>query len=703
MADAGDHFRAHLGAALSAGDDLSDDAIPDWCGIADDALIASESESAASHHIAAIQDFGALIAIDREHRLVHRSANLATVLGLNVLPAIGTPIAAFIDPAALSMIRDILARLPSENLIERRFGIDLVGTGALFDCAAHLSCGLAVIEFEPHADDEFADHLGLIGPALSRLEQQDDPVQLCEVAAQTVREMLGYDRVIVYRFHSDDRGEVIAEDAAGTLRPYLGQRYPAADLPREARALFRRSRFRVIADMAAKQVPLLPALGPDDDPLDLSMSMLRAHSHMHLAHMRNLGVGASLAIAIVRHDRLWGMIVCHHMTPRRPAYSLRTVAELFSQSFSLMLDRVLRQGNAPIEDATCEHELGPGQAAARPGQQVAELNHRVRSILGLIRSLMIQSQPNGLSASGLAAIISERIAALAWPDESIRRENWSSASLAALIATELTPYLGENPHRFRLEGADVQVRPAAYTIIALVVHELAINSARHGSLSTQTGRVAVRLARTGSGDLSITWREHGGPPVDASACTGFGSAIIRRAIPRELKGEAALFFQLRGLEAEFLIPAHHLAPVGQGTVVDRPATSPTRPLPASSCTLPSQRRPGKVLLVEDSIVIALDTEENLKRLGVGDVRVEGSVAGALAAISEAPPDFAIIDFNLGEESSEPVAAALRTHGVPFVLATGYAEHTDAIGTLGAEAVLRKPYGRAEIERLLEIG
>jgi ActR/RegA family two-component response regulator len=107
-----------------------------------------------------------------------------------------------------------------------------------------------------------------------------------------------------------------------------------------------------------------------------------------------------------------------------------------------------------------------------------------------------------------------------------------------------------------------------------------------------------------------------------------------------------------------------------------------------------------VLVVEDSIIIALDTEENLKRLGVADVQVESSVAGALTAIAESPPDFALIDFNLGGESSEPIAAALRAAGVRFVLATGYAEGGSTFERLGADAVLRKPYGKGDIERLI---
>lgn len=104
--------------------------------------------------------------------------------------------------------------------------------------------------------------------------------------------------------------------------------------------------------------------------------------------------------------------------------------------------------------------------------------------------------------------------------------------------------------------------------------------------------------------------------------------------------------------------------------------------------------------VEDSMIIALDTEENLKRLGVKSVAVESSVNGALSAIEQRRPDFAIVDFNLGTRSSEPVANELKAQGVRFVLATGYAEMADQIERLGALSLLRKPYGRSEIEEIL---
>jgi light-regulated signal transduction histidine kinase (bacteriophytochrome) len=828
------------------------------------------------HLIAAIQNFGGLIAADAEGAIAHASANCAVLLGLAAHPEPGTPLSAIIAPAALAVIDQALASLAGD-LPERRFGLDLTGTGVLFDCAVHRSGGLSVIEFEPHARNDFADHVAMIVPVIARLESLSDPQELCTTAARLVHQMLGYDRVMIYRFHPDDSGEVVAEERAEDIEPFIGLRFPAADIPRQARELFRRNRFRVIADMNAPAVPIIPALGPGGTPLDLSMSMLRAHSQMHLAYMRNMGVAASLAIAIVRHGRLWGMISCHHRQPRLPPYSLRTVAELLSQTFSLMLDRILvvrsealrerarelndrlllqltgglaladslplieqvlagavphdglslmvegeyRASGAAPDEATFRaivpllaSTLGgaihattrladqipeaaafadvaagalvlplsrarrdclvlwrrpleqtitwagdPAKARAAPGELlqprasfaawtetvrgrsaewsaeeceiaarlrrtlievvlrmsediareraraaerqdlvIAELNHRVRNIFGLIRALVSQSEAEAQSVPGFVEILGGRIAALAAAHENLTRKNWGPASLKSLLETELAPYCGSSGARLRLTGEDVLLGPEAYTVLALVVHELATNSAKYGALSARAGVLEVHLARTALGDLALSWRERGGPPVSAPARQGFGSTIISRAIPHELGGEADVRFRLEGLEADFLIPQSHLASTPQPR--NSPAPSPNVQPAAAPVSPAAARLPRRVLVVEDSIIIALDTEENLKRLGVAEVRVESSVAGALAAIAESPPDFALIDFNLSGESAEPIAAALRAAGVRFALATGYAEDDGAFARLGAEAVLRKPYGKRDIERLI---
>ncbi len=150
--------------------------------------------------------------------------------------------------------------------------------------------------------------------------------------------MTGYDRVIAYRFHDDDHGEVIAEAREDHIEPYLGLHYPADDIPAQARALYLRQRVGTVADSNYQSVPLLadPALD-DGTPLDLTPSALRSTSPSHREYMRNMGTAASLTVALPHGTRLWGMLVCHQLTPRRAGPEQRAIAEMIGQVTSLLL------------------------------------------------------------------------------------------------------------------------------------------------------------------------------------------------------------------------------------------------------------------------------------------------------------------------------------------------------------------------------
>ena len=161
-------------------------------------------------------------------------------------------------------------------------------------------------------------------------------------------------------------------------------------------------------------------------------------------------------------------------------------------------------------------------------------------------------------------------------------------------------------------------------------------------------------------------------------------------------------FHLTGLEADFVVPGRFVSRDTSAVVPGAGAAEIAQPRPNEVRDgVSGQANLTHMLVVEDSMIIALDTEENLKRLGIGSVAVAGSVTGALAAIKRRKPVFAIVDFNLGTESSEAVLKVLTEEGVPFVFATGYAELADQIDQLGASGLLRKPYGLTEIENLVQ--
>ena len=248
-----------------------------------------------------------------------------------------------------------------------------------------------------------------------------------------------------------------------------------------------------------------------------------------------------------------------------------------------------------------------------------------------------------------------------------------------------------------LDGPEAMVTPEAYTVLALVIHEMMTNSAKYGALADSTGSLRIGLSRNADDALVIDWRERGGPPVRPPTRRGFGSTIIERSIPYELGGDARIDYKLSGVEAHFLIPARHVT--WKGRAVYKPDRSgDDEGSKAASTTGASV--PGNVLVVEDSMIIALDTEDSLRELGVRTIEVRSSVASALEAIEQDQPELAILDYNLGKENSERVAQALAERKVPFWLATGYGEMSERLDELGARGLLVKPYGKDELRKML---
>ena len=238
------------------------------------------------------------------------------------------------------------------------------------------------------------------------------------------------------------------------------------------------------------------------------------------------------------------------------------------------------------------------------------------------------------------------------------------------------------------------VSPEAYTVLALVIHEMMTNSAKYGALSDSTGHVRIDLEKAESGDLEMFWNETGGPPVRPPSRRGFGSTIIERSIPFELEGEASIDYKLKGVEARFCIPARFV------TWKDRAEPKAAKAAKQGVKDLEAGALPKSLLLVEDSMIIALDTEDCLREIGLEKVQVESSVAGALDTLKSNTPDLVLLDYNLGKESSERVALALKEKGIPFWLATGYGEMEDRLEELGACGLLTKPYGRDELVKML---
>ncbi|MCW1383394.1 GAF domain-containing protein [Novosphingobium sp. KCTC 2891] len=300
------------------------------------------------HALGTIQPFGFLVSVDAEWRIRRVSDNFARFTGTDAEAAIGAELAALFAAEAMVALRDRLTVLRGTDAVERLFGLPLIEGRAPFDVAVHLSGDDFVIEAEP-ATESAAEAGNLIRSFTGRLRQTETMPGFLREAARQVKAMTGFDRVMVYRFDDAGSGEVVAEALSPGVDSFYGLHYPASDIPVQARKLYLRNVFRVIADVSAAPVAIRPSLDEKGVALDQSLCVLRAVSPIHIEYLRNMGVDASLSISIVVEGELWGLFACHHYAPRLPSLAMRTTAELFGQLFSFMLESRLRSETSDYE------------------------------------------------------------------------------------------------------------------------------------------------------------------------------------------------------------------------------------------------------------------------------------------------------------------------------------------------------------------
>ncbi|MBL8266449.1 HWE histidine kinase domain-containing protein [Steroidobacter sp.] len=375
---------------------------------------------------------------------------------------------------------------------------------------------------------------------------------------------------------------------------------------------------------------------------------------------------------------LWRETVTGQSVPWSPAD--RRIADGLRVS---LLEVILR-----LSDQTEDERR---RAMQRQDLLIAELNHRVRNILGLIRGLINQSQDPNLTTVQFTELVGARIQAMARAHDLITADHWGPALFSALIESEAGAYLNGGANRVQLLGPDARLQPQAFSALALVMHEMLTNSAKYGALTDRRGSVTLDTKLDASGNFIIDWRERGGPPVQAPKRRGFGSTVIERTIPYELKGETRVDFELSGVHACFLIPAIYVHRVDQSTAPVEAAPTPAPELVAM---------PSDILVVEDNLIIALDAEDVLRKLGVREIRTASNVSAALALLAERVPEFALLDVNLGVETSFEAAARLVALGVPFAFMTGYGESASFPAEFAQIPRIRKPFSQQSLATAL---
>jgi light-regulated signal transduction histidine kinase (bacteriophytochrome) len=288
------------------------------------------------HIPGSIQPHGTLLGLDpAELTILQAAGDTEAILGRDRGDLINLAIGHVLGSEATSLIRS-----SNVGLAEPLYVGSLpspADPARLFDLTAHTRDGVLIVELEPAAirRGTAAQMLGEVRRVSAELEAAPDLDAMLQVASREIRRLIGYDRVMIYRFLEDDSGSVIAEDRIETLVPFLHHHYPASDIPKQARALYLRNLVRVIPDASYTPAPLIPALNPRiGKPLDMSDCALRSVSPIHVQYLRNMGVSASMSISIVVDGSLWGLIACHHGTPKLVPYELREVCKHLGQVLS---------------------------------------------------------------------------------------------------------------------------------------------------------------------------------------------------------------------------------------------------------------------------------------------------------------------------------------------------------------------------------
>jgi light-regulated signal transduction histidine kinase (bacteriophytochrome) len=287
------------------------------------------------HLSGAIQAHGYLIACAMPDWTVRQvSRNVGGLLDVPVDALLGHSLREYVSEDVLQVILDTLSLAAPNSSAQRAGQANLGPLGTACDLVVHVADDLVHIEIEPRDGRGPTPQPTALAQSMIAAIAHGSPENFHDYVAAQVRELTGYDRVMIYRFLHDGAGEVVAEARADDMEPYLGLRYPASDIPPQARALYLRNRLRVIPDVDYEPVPIAPGT-VEGRPLDLSQHALRSVSPIHLEYLRNMGVGASMSISIIAGGRLWGLIACHHRAPRRVSPAIRAAADLFGLFVSM--------------------------------------------------------------------------------------------------------------------------------------------------------------------------------------------------------------------------------------------------------------------------------------------------------------------------------------------------------------------------------
>ena len=814
------------------------------------------------HIPGSIQGFGCLLAAERESNLVAAiSENCNEVLGRMPEQCLGQDVADLFPP---ELIHAMGNKLSYSTISDRReLAGSIAGKSAKFDVYVHLSGEYNILEIVSEAVPKrgIQDRVASI---TAGMQIAGSLQEIFDLAVANIQSITEFDRVLFYRFMPDDAGEVVSEQRTAQMESYLGLRFPAWDIPVQARKLYATTPIRVIADVAAPNKPLRFAAGTEAKDIDLAKAMLRGTSPVHLEYLSNMNVGSTLTVPIVVDGKLWGLVACHNEKPIEPQVYVLDAAETAGKILSFGIaqflkiqatefgrttgpirndfiglqtgtnslgdftrsvsdraaeeidfagfavrssERWFKTGAAPsdlidldgITDLhTIDSEIAPisfcnkamnalstrgasGLAGflrvpvsddppiefvffrapqdthiewgGAPDKTVSEddegvrlsprksfrkylaehadfseewthhdlefarnlqsecadsfsaaltitqqkthlriladeLNHRVKNILSLVKSLTSQSQIHTKSAQEYAQSLERRLFSLAASHDLLTRADMQGVELRELVKAELEPFLTPAAQARAISGPALKVAADAIPMAALLVHELTANATKHGALSCAGGAVTVSWEICDQ-QLILNWQERGGPQVAEPKRRGFGMELLQYAIPYEFDGKAELDFAPEGFSARYALPIKHFLSQSSETEDTVPEAEEDVSMTASE--------PGQsALVVEDSYLIAAEHIRMLESMGFAHVECASNISAALDVIKDKAFDLVLLDLNLRGDSGLKVADELLRQNAKFLFVSGYERSDEMPDRFAKVPMLRKPLNMQEL-------
>ena len=319
-----------------------------------------------------------------------------------------------------------------------------------------------------------------------------------------------------------------------------------------------------------------------------------------------------------------------------------------------------------------------------------EVDHRARNALAVIQSIIRLTRARNVD--DYVAAIEGRIKALARAHTLLSDSRWHGADLATLVGEELEPY--RSGDRVSVDGPGISLQPSTAQGLALALHELATNAAKHGALSSVGGKVKLTW-RLQPDALIFDWAESGGPQIAQPTTRSFGLRVIRASIEQQLSGTTKFNWDPGGLHCTFWIPR-------QGTVKPREVSGAYNVAelraPVSAAKLTGGAR---VLVVEDEALVAMMIQECLAEFGYQVVGPISTTTEAAAKARDGQFEAAVLDINLGDGAVYPIADMLAARGVPFVFVTGY--EADSVDSRFREIpILQKPIEREMLRKIFAV-